>query len=641
MKRFKRGRLVAMILLAISLVIPQLPPVLGNVNVTQVEAASKVKLNKSTVTIYVGKTYTLKLPGTSAAATWKSSKTSVATVSKSGKVTAKTAGTTKITATVGKESDTCIVTVKDNTVVYGKVTAIKDTKFTLALGTLKEQKGSVSTGQPGESTEMLDMNGETVTITISDPSILFKTSIQDPSAQSFKDTTAEDTVTKALLTDITIGNLLKVTYTSGIDKLISVIILGGSESEDMIDANTPDSTTGDNQPDSVAMVTTGTGANNLNHGDVLTGVYTSTKADENVIRAEGVISAIISDVTASKDFGAASNSDASNFYGLNSAILALKGAKLNITGGKVTALAEGANGVFAYDGAIIDIMNTVIDVSGDNAGGIDVAGGGTISATNLKVNSKSKAAIRSGRGGGNILVFGGTYTTSGSYGAPVIYSTAKIAVNNATLTANSSEAIVVEGMNSVSLNDCVVAGNMSGTYGATGGENIHNVMLYQSMSGDAEVGSGSFSMTNGNMTSLNGDMFYVTNTDCVIKLSSVSLKLADKTKLLVVAGNDGTGGWGKPGSNGGNCTLTTSYQNLKGDISVDSISKLKLNIKDASIFTGAINADKTTAASLSVTMDESSNWTLTADSYITDFEGNLSKVNKNGYILYINGIAKK
>ena len=111
-------------------------------------------------------------------------------------------------------------------------------------------------------------------------------------------------------------------------------------------------------------------------------------------------------------------------------------------------------------------------------------GGGTMVATNLTVNATVKAAIRSDRGGGTMTVDGGTYTTSGSSGAPAIYSTADITVSNATLTANDSEAVVVEGLNSVTLNDCDVTGAMSGTYGESSSENIHNVMLYQSMSGD-------------------------------------------------------------------------------------------------------------------------------------------------------------
>lgn len=115
-----------------------------------------------------------------------------------------------------------------------------------------------------------------------------------------------------------------------------------------------------------------------------------------------------------------------------------------------------------------------------------MTGGGELTAWNVDVETQgnSSAAIRSDRGGGTLTVEDGSYVTNGT-GSPAIYSTAQIAVTNAVLTANRSEAIVVEGRNSVTLTDCTVSGNMQGTYGPDSGENLHGVMLYQSMSGDA------------------------------------------------------------------------------------------------------------------------------------------------------------
>ncbi len=393
-------------------------------------------------------------------------------------------------------------------------------------------------------------------------------------------------------------------------------------------------------PGGSATIETGTGAYLLTDGETLDGgTYTSTNDDENALRAEGDVTATLTDVIVEKTGGAASNNDAASFYGLNAAILALDGATLTINGGSVTATTEGSTGVFAYDGATIYIEDTEINVSGGNAGGIEVAGGGILYATNLTVNSTVKAAIRSDRGGGTLVVDGGTYTTSGSTGAPAVYSTADITVSNATLISNTSEAVVVEGLNSVTIIDSDVSGNMSGTYGDDSGEHIHNVMLYQSMSGDAQEGTSVFTMSGGTLVSNNGDMFYITNTDSVINLTDVDLTLADGTYLLVVAGNDGARGWGTVGANGGTLAFNASAQTLTGDILIDSISQLTLTLTDASAYTGAINADGTTAALLSVTVADSSTWTLTADSYITEFNGSLDNVDLNGFTLYINGVA--
>jgi len=134
-------------------------------------------------------------------------------------------------------------------------------------------------------------------------------------------------------------------------------------------------------------------------------------------------------------------------------------------------------------------------------------------------------------------------------------------------------------------------------------------------------------------------MFYVTNTSSVITLSDVDLTLADGTYLLLVAGNNSSRGWGTAGANGGNVTFNVSGQTLSGDIMVDSISTLEMAISNSSSFTGSINADGTEASTLSVTIDSTSTWTLTADSYISSFDGSLDNVVTNGHKLYVNGSA--
>lgn len=547
-------------------------------------------------------------------------------------------------------------------VIYGKVTEINGTELTVEVGTLNENTNDTASSQntaanssttspptqptdsgsgtpsapptdsgtgtpsappaggtPDGMSEMLTLTGETKTITLSDTIPITK----QGASQTGSTTDSTSSSTEATATDISVGTILKITYQSNSETIASIEIV-----------------TGGGQPGGGATVETGTGAYNLKDGETLTdGTYTSTKADENVIRAENAITASLNNVTVSKTDGAASSSDASSFYGLNAAVLALSNSVLNITGGNVTASAEGANGVFAYDGATINIKDTIINVTGGNAGGIEVASGGIMNAINLTVNSTVKAAIRSDRGGGTMTVDGGTYTTSGSTGAPAVYSTADITVNNATLTANTSEAVVVEGLNSVTLNNCIVSGNMTGSNGSSA-DNIHNVMLYQSMSGDAAVGNSSFTMTGGSLTSNNGDMFYITNTDANVQLTNVALTPAANTYLLLVAGNDATRGWGTAGSNGGNCSFTASNQKLDGNIQVDAISTLDLTIKDGSTFTGSINSDGTAASSLKVSLDSTSTWSLTADSHVTEFNGSMSNVVLNGHTLYVNGVAK-
>ena len=346
-------------------------------------------------------------------------------------------------------------------------------------------------------------------------------------------------------------------------------------------------------------------------------------------------------ITVDKSSGSSSNTEDGDFYGMNAALLATGGADVTITGATVTSSAQNGNGVFSYgEGTTVTISDSTITTTADNSGGIQTTGGATTNASDLTVDTSgnSAAAIRSDRGGGTVNVNGGTYTSNG-YNSPAVYSTAAISVSDATLTANNSEALVIEGQNSITLDNCDVTGNMSDTEGTSSDENVHNVMIYQSMSGDAEVGTSSFTMNGGTLTSNNGDMFYVTNTHCTINLTGVTLTNNDSDAyLLNVTGNSASHGWGTAGSNGAQVEFTADDQTLEGDIIVDSISTLELTLSGSSSFTGMINitenADEGTAVddNAVVTVEEGSTWTLTGDCTITSLTNN-GTIDFNGHTI--------
>lgn len=385
-----------------------------------------------------------------------------------------------------------------------------------------------------------------------------------------------------------------------------------------------------------STVTNGTSANTIDlDSEIADEKYTSTGDDENALRVDGA-TVTLDGITVEKTGGESSNTENGDFYGQNAGLLALNGATVTIDNATINTTAVNGNGVFSYgEGTTVNISDSTIRTTNNNSGGIQTTGGGTTNATNLDVQTEgnSAAAIRSDRGGGNVNVTGGSYVTNGT-GSPAIYSTANIAVSDATLTANNSEAVVVEGKNSVSLTNCDLTGNMTGAT-QDSEENIHCVMIYQSMSGDAALGDATFTMNGGSLTSKIGDLFYVTNTNCDITLSDVSLTLSNDN-LLTVAGNSSSRGWGTEGSNGGNVNFTAESQTMEGNITCDSISTLNMTMKNATNFKGAINKSGT-AGSVTVTIDDNSTWTLTGDSYVTSFDGDLTNINTNGYHLYVNG----
>ena len=384
-------------------------------------------------------------------------------------------------------------------------------------------------------------------------------------------------------------------------------------------------------------VTNGTSANTITEDtEVDSETYTSTGDDENALRVDGA-TVILKDITIEKTAGSSSNTEDGDFYGQNAGLLVLNGATATITGATVNTSVTNGNGVFSYgEGTVVNISDSTIRTTENNSGGIQTTGGGTMNATNLDVETQgnSAAAIRSDRGGGTVNVDGGSYVTNGT-GSPAIYCTADISVSDATLTANASEGVVVEGKNSVALTDCDVTGNMSNTYNGDSDENIHCIMIYQSMSGDADVGEATFSAEGGSITAKTGDMFYITNTDCEITLKDVAFTLANDV-FLRVEGNSSSRGWGTEGANGGDVTLTADSQEFAGNILVDEISSLALTMKNGTSYEGAINPDGD-GGTVDVTLDDDSTWTLTGDSYITSFDGDTSNITANGYHLYVNG----
>ena len=239
---------------------------------------------------------------------------------------------------------------------------------------------------------------------------------------------------------------------------------------------------------------------------------------------------------------------------------------------------------------------------------------------------------RSDRGGGTVTVTKGTYTTDGT-GSPVIYSTADITVNDATLTSTASQGVVVEGQNSVTLKNVDLTAD-NNTKNSDKSDYYQAVMIYQSMSGDADEGTASFTMEGGSLTNKNGDVFFVNNTEATINLTDVEITNEDEDGVFLRAE---AAGWGTEGENGGNVTLNASDQTIDGDIIVDEDSSLDMNLSDGSTFNGAINPDGE-EGEVNVTISSDSTWNLTDTSYIDSLSSD-GTINLNGYELYVNGVS--
>lgn len=377
--------------------------------------------------------------------------------------------------------------------------------------------------------------------------------------------------------------------------------------------------------------------------------YTSEGTDESAVLVSNGANVTLKDFTVNRTSEDSKGGDSSSFYGVGASILVTDGT-VDLKGGTITSDADGAAGAFAYDKGTVNISDTAITTTGNTAGGIHAAGGGTVNAENLTVHTsgESSAAIRSDRGSGTMRVKGGSYTSSGT-GSPAVYCTADIEVEDAKLTAENSEAVCIEGLNSLSLTNCDLSGHIQ--------ENEQNdcdwtVILYQSMSGDSEVGNAVLNMTGGSLTSENGGLFYTTNTESTFYLNNVNITPSSNNEFFVkCTGNANKRGWGQSGANGADCSFTAENQKMEGDVVWDSISNLKFKMTEGSILTGGFIQDESCAGNggsgtADLSIDATSTWIVTKDSQLSsltnkgtikDTEGKTVTIKGSDGTVYVQG----
>lgn len=369
-------------------------------------------------------------------------------------------------------------------------------------------------------------------------------------------------------------------------------------------------------------------------------VYTSEGTDENAVLVSEGAEVVLKNPQITRTSEDSTGGDTSSFYGVGAALLASDG-KAFVSGGSISTDAAGGAGLFAYDKGTVYASGTTIKTEQDTAGGVHAAGGGSFYGWDLDVTTEgeSSAAIRSDRGGGTMVIDGGNYISNGT-GSPAVYCTADIAVNNAALTANGSEAVCIEGLNSLHLYDCDLTGNMSDD---DRNDCTWNVILYQSMSGDSQVGNSTFEMNGGSLTGKNGGMFYTTNTESTITLSDVEISYPEDSEyFLKCTGNANERGWGESGSNGADCLFTAISQEIQGDILWDSISQLDVYLTDQSSFSGAFVDEESNAGSggdgyCAVYVEEGSEWTVTENSTVTELHCEGTITDEEGKTVTIKG----
>ena len=565
-------------------------------------------------------------------------------------------------------------------VVLGEVKSVSDSEITIAVGTMKEmgqpggdgQNGGApdENGQGGEAPSMLDLTGEEQTITITADTVITKQASgmqpggdgqnggasekpegdgqnSDSSDGASDSQDAADDNQESENTDSQDGEEPEKPDGNGQSAEAEEISLSDIQEGDIVsitldeDGNAASITVmsmemdGQGQPGGDGQGAPGQGGPGgqsqgvdsytavneyIEDTTVSNETIESTGTDENAALISSGASVTLDNDTITRTSEDSKGGDNSSFYGVGAAVLATDGTAY-VKDGSVTTDAAGGAGLFAYGDGTVYASGTIVKTTQDTSGGVHVAGGGTLYGWDLDVetNGESSAAIRSDRGGGTMRVKGGSYTSSG-IGSPAVYCTADIEVNDAKLTAENSEAVCIEGLNSLSLTGCDLSGHIQ--------ENEQNdcdwtVILYQSMSGDSEVGNAVFNMTGGSLTSENGGLFYTTNTESTFYLNNVNITPSSNNEFfLKCTGNANKRGWGQSGANGADCSFTAENQKMEGDVVWDSISNLKFKMTEGSILTGGFIQDESCAGNggsgtADLSIDAESTWIVTKDSRLS------------------------
>lgn len=584
--------------------------------------------------------------------------------------------------------------------VLGEVKSVSDSEITIAVGTMKEmgqpggdgQNGGApdGNGQGGDAPSMLDLTGEEQTITITADTVITKQAggmqpggdgqnggapekpegdgqSSDSSDGASDSQDAADDNQESENTDSQDGEELEKPDGNGQSAEAEEISLSDIQEGDIVsitldeDGNAASITVmsmemdGQGQPGGDGQGAPGQGGPGgqsqgvdsytavneyIEDTTVSNETIESTGTDENAALISSGANVTLDNDTITRTSADSQGGDNSSFYGVGAAVLATDGTAY-VKDGSVTTDAAGGAGLFAYGDGTVYASGTIVKTTQDTSGGVHVAGGGTLYGWDLDVetNGESSAAIRSDRGGGTMVIDGGNYVSNG-VGSPAIYSTADIAVSNATLTANGSEAICIEGLNSIHLYDCDLTGNMSDL---DQNDNTWTVILYQSMSGDSEVGNSTFQMDGGSLTSENGGVFYTTNIESTITLNNVDINYNDENEFfLQCTGNTNQRGWGQSGVNGADCHFTGISQDMQGDVIWDSISDLDFYLTEGSSLTGAVVDDESYAGEggegyCNVYVSADSTWTVTGDSTVSSLENEGTIVDSNGKTVTIQG----
>lgn len=369
---------------------------------------------------------------------------------------------------------------------------------------------------------------------------------------------------------------------------------------------------------------------------------TSKEQDTSIIQVSNQATYTGEDLNLTKESGETTDKESSIYYGLNSAVIVKDGSSMELINSDITTNVSYSSAFFLTGlNGTAKLDNINISTNKEYSSGLVSSDYGSITALDLDITTKgdNSTSLKSITSNSEINIEDSYLYTEGLY-SPLIYSSGKINLTNTDGTALNSNIATIEGSNSITITDSKLT-----TEHITNNDNPAGIYIYneQSKSISADYTNATFTSTSSRLTIKETDnyesipMFYVTNIKATINITDTELDYSNNI-LLKVVGNDT---YGDIGNNGGEVTFTATDQELKGNIEIDDISKVRFNLNN-SHYEGQINGNDSSKA-VDITFDKTSTWTLTGDSYINTLtiqNGKISRLSRsiksNGYDIYYN-----
>lgn len=369
---------------------------------------------------------------------------------------------------------------------------------------------------------------------------------------------------------------------------------------------------------------------------------TSKEQDTSIIQVSNQATYTGEDLNLTKESGETTDKESSIYYGLNSAVIVKDGSSMELIDSDITTNVSYSSAFFLTGlNGTAKLDNINISTNKEYSSGLVSSDYGSITALDLDITTKgdNSTSLKSITSNSEINIEDSYLYTEGLY-SPLIYSSGKINLTNTDGTALNSNIATIEGSNSITITDSKLT-----TEHITDNDNPAGIYIYneQSKSISADYTNATFTSTSSRLTIKETDnyesipMFYVTNIKATINITDTELDYSNNI-LLKVVGNDT---YGDIGNNGGEVTFTATDQELKGNIEIDDISKVRFNLNN-SHYEGQINGNDSSKA-VDITFDKTSTWTLTGDSYINTLtiqNGKISRLSRsiksNGYDIYYN-----